>query len=372
MNNQWKAFLESRSARIDDEGRVRFPNAPVEAACALSDLSDLGLIAVTGPEAAQFLQGQLTNDVVGLQAGHSQLGSHCSPKGRMLACFRVIKLEDGIYLQLPRSKVEATVQRLRMYLLRAKARIEDASDRVAAIGIAGDCAPGLLAARFARLPDQDNEVTCQAGPPTGSAAAAQPATGSADPDADASIAGGDLILARIPGPVPRFEILGPPAALESVWDDLAATATLVDADYWALLDIRAGIPSVYPETSDAFVPQMANLELVDGVSFTKGCYTGQEVVARMRYLGKIKRRMYRAEVRSPEPPAPGSALHCPTSGSAQGTGRVVDARPNDRGGFELLVVVEIAAAEQGEVRLGGPEGPLLSFAPPPYGFPAEE
>jgi len=343
MNSQWKAFLESRSAEVDPEGNARFWDAPLEADCALMDLSPLGLIAVAGPEAVSFLQGQLTNDVVGLSADSSQLAGHCSPKGRMLASFRVFKLDEAVYLQLPRTKVEAVVQRLRMYMLRAKVTVEDASDRFTAIALAGDCAPSLLASRLDAVPKQDNKLTRS----------------------------GALTAIRIPGTTPRLEILGPSSAIERLWDDLAKTATVVNTDYWALLDIRAGIPSVYPQTSDAFVPQMANLQLVDGVSFRKGCYTGQEVVARMQYLGKLKRRMYRAQVGTEHAPSPGDVLHCPSSKSEQATGMVVDARVNCSGGYELLVVVEIEAAQSGEVRLRGPEGPLLSFSDPPYGFPPE-
>jgi len=344
MNSVWKTFIESRSARIDDAGKVRFPEAPVEADCALMALSPLGLIAVSGPEAENFLQGQVTNDVTHLSPAVSQLGSHCSPKGRMLASFRAFKRDDTIYLQLPHTQVETVSQRLRMYLLRAKATIEDASERFVAIAVAGSCTPSLLASRLDAVPAQENGVTRD----------------------------GELTTIRIPGPTPRFQILGLALALEGLWDDLAATATVVNAGFWSLLDIRAGIPTVYPQTSDAFVPQMANLQLLDGLSFKKGCYTGQEVVARMQYLGKLKRRMYLAQVRTDKPPVPGDVLHATGSRSEQAIGRVVDARINGKGDYELLAVVEIEAAEHGEVRLGGPDGPLLSFRNPPYGFPGPD
>ena len=343
MNNQWTAFLESRAARIDDEGEVRFPDAPAEADCALMDLSDLGLIAVSGPEAEGFLQGQITSDLTQVSDTQTQLGSHCSPKGRMLASFRLFKLNDEIFLQLPRSRVEATVQRLRMYLLRTKATIEDASERLVTIAVAGECAPSLLASRLDAVPEKDNALARN----------------------------GDLTIIRVPGPVPRFQILGPAGAIEATWDHLAATATILNSDFWALLDIRAGIPSVYPQTIEAFVPQMTNLQLIEGVSFKKGCYTGQEVVARMQYLGKLKRRMYLARTSTGQPPMPGDELHCPTSSSAQATGWVVDARVNRDGDCELLVVVEIGATQTGEVRLGDANGPLLSFSDPPYGFASE-
>jgi len=343
MNSLWRSFLESRSAHIDAAGRVRFPAAPTEADCALMALSSLGLIAVAGPEAEPFLQGQVTNDVTRLSTAVSQLGSHCSPKGRMLASFRAFKRDEVIYLQLPRTQVAALTQRLRMYLLRAKATIEDdASERFITIAVAGTCAPSLLASRLEAVPTQENEVT----------------------HAD------ELTTIRIPGPTPRFQLLGSVSALEGLWDDLTVTATVVNDELWSLLDIRTGIPTLYRQTSDAFVPQMVNLQLLDGVSFKKGCYTGQEVVARMQYLGKLKRRMYLGQVGTDNPPAPGDALHAADSRSEQAVGRVVDACSNGEGDYELLAVVEIQAAERGEVRLGSPDGPLLSLRDPPYGFPA--
>jgi len=340
MNSVWKTFLESRSAHFDDKGKVRFPDAPVEADCALTALSSLGLIAVSGPEAESFLQGQVTHDVTRLSTAVSRLGSHCNPKGRMLASFRAFKRDDTLYLQLPRTQVEALTQRLRIYLLRAKATIEDASERFVAIAIAGSCAPSLLASHLAAVPTQENEV----------------------------IHTGELTIIRIPGPAPRFQLLGPPSALQAIWDGLATTATLVDVEFWSLLDIRAGIPTVYPPTSDAFVPQMANVHLLDGVSFKKGCYTGQEVVARMQYLGKLKRRMYLGQVGTDHPPGPGDLLYATGSRPDQAAGRVVDAGINGKGDYELLAVVEIEAAEHREVRLGGPDGPSLSLGDPPYGF----
>jgi folate-binding protein YgfZ len=129
---------------------------------------------------------------------------------------------------------------------------------------------------------------------------------------------------------------------------------------------------VLEATTEAFVPQMANLQLVDGVSFTKGCYTGQEVVARMQYLGTLKRRMYRVRVDSDSRPAAGTELFSASSASGQGAGRVVDARPSPDGGFEALVVCQIASMEAGDLRLGDAEGPALQAQPLPYAFEATE
>jgi folate-binding protein YgfZ len=339
MNNQWQAFLKTRSAEIDAQGNVRFPGAPDDPECALCDLSQLGLIAATGADAEQFLQGQLTNDVRRLSQAHTQLSSHCSPKGRMLASFRILRLGDTFYLQLPRSNLQAALRRLQMYTLRAQVYLTDATDRLVAIGLSGACSTELLKTHIGALPESDNDMTHQ----------------------------GALSIVKIPGGRPRFLGLGPVEAMEPLWDALAVHADVVNADHWALLDIRAGIPTVYPETSEAFVPQMTNLHLIEGVSFDKGCYTGQEVVARMQYLGKLKRRMYWAQVETDRPPRPGDEVHAPARRSEQAAGQVVDARPAGAGRYELLVVVEESAADSGDVRLGA-AGPQLSLKEPPYGL----
>ncbi|AGA90719.1 folate-binding protein YgfZ [Thioflavicoccus mobilis 8321] len=341
MNSEWKAFLESLSARIDDDGRVAFPGPPAHANCMLVDLSHLGLIAVDGPDAREFLQGQLTNDVRELSDRHTQLSGYCSPKGRMLANFRLLRLGETIFMQLPRDQIEATLKRLQMFVLRSRTRLRDASDELVAIGIAGDEALTRIGSACGALPELDNGLTRI----------------------------GELAILRIPGTPARFEALGPVAAVKDLWQRLAEGAGAAGAEHWRLLDIRAGLPTVFPETREAFVPQMTNMHLIDGVSFTKGCYTGQEVVARMQHLGKLKRRMYLAEVETGTPPRPGDVLFSPDSHSGQGTGIVVDAQESAPGRYELLAVVEVESAEQDHVRLGI-DGPHLTLRAPPYGFRA--
>ena len=343
MQPDWRAFLESRSAAIGDDGAARFGSSPAagsEPPCAVIDLSHLGLIAVGGPEAAQFLQGQLSNDVRELSDNHTQLSSHCSPKGRMLANFRLLRSGESLFLLLPRRQVDAVRKRLGLFVLRAKVSIDDLSDALVCFGIIGHCADEILAGRFGALPHGDNDMA----------------------------RAGDAALIRVAGPQPRYLFIGPAAEAKALWQ-AAAEQGAVEAhpDLWALHDIRAGIPTVLPETADAFVPQMANMHLIDGVSFHKGCYAGQEVVARMQYLGKLKRRMYIAEADTDVPPKPGDALSAAGSSSEQGPGRVVDARASAPGHWELLVVAEIAAAEGGELRLGD-DGPVLKLRAPAYGF----
>lgn len=333
MHPDWSAFLQSQAA-------AAAPGPDPEPTCALIDLVDLGLIAVRGPDAVAFLQGQVTNDLRELSATHTQLSSHCSPKGRILASFRVIQADDGLWLSLPRVQIPALLKRLRMFLLRSQATLTDISDELICLGVIGEPAAPVLRAQFGELPELDGALV----------------------RADAGA------LIRIPGTPPRWQVIAPVGAARDLWLALAPMAGEADQGRWTLADIRAGLPTVLPETVEAFVPQMLNLQLIDGVSFHKGCYCGQEVVARMQYLGKLKRRMYHASVASDTVPAPGTLLFAPGSTSEQGPGQVVIAGRAGPGQVELLAVVELAAAAGGELRLGE-QGPVLTLQAPPYGLP---
>lgn len=344
MNDQWKRFLESRSATVGADGSVRFPGRDTAPACALFDLSHLGLIRVSGEDAESFLQGQLTNDIREVTDNHWQLSGYCNPKGRLLATFLVFRRNGDLYLQTPAERTGPVIERLRMFVLMSRVTIEDASNQLARIGLAGNCAPGLLSSLFQRLP---------AGP------------------------GGQIVeqgvsLLRLGGGLPRYELIGDTEAIGTLWDQLAEKAEPTDPDHWALLEIRAGIPSVRAGTVEAFVPQMLNLQLIDGVSFTKGCYTGQEVVARMKYLGKLKRCMYLAHANGTKPPRPGDEIFSMHSASGQGAGKVVDARPAAEGGYDMLVVLDIATREQGDLHLNDAGGPELTFSELPYSLEQEQ
>lgn len=338
MNDQWKQFLESQDATLSPETGVSFNGQESFPACALFDLSHLGLIRVSGEDAQSFLQGQFTNDTREVSSTWSQLSAYCSPKGRMMANFRLFMNSGDYLLQMPLETHATVLKRLPMFVLMSKATVSDASNELVTIGIAGECAPALLQNAFSALPGKTGEAIEENG----------------------------NSLIRMAGEPARFQVTGQPESIIALWQQLATEATPANRDYWRLLDIRAGIPTIYQATSDAFVPQMTNMQQIDGVSFTKGCYTGQEVVARMKYLGKLKRRMYRASVKSEQRPQPGDELFAPDSKSGQGAGRVVDASPSPDGGFELLAVTEISSFEEGDLHLLGVDGPKLNAQPLPY------
>ncbi|MFZ1828143.1 MAG: folate-binding protein YgfZ [Candidatus Competibacteraceae bacterium] len=351
MIKEWSDFLEQSGGWVANGRIEHFGHAESELWAVLNnrdtccDLSHRGLIAVQGPDADLFLQGQLTCDVHQATHDHSVLGAFCSPKGRVLASFRLFRREGAAYLELPQELVEPTLIRLRKYVLRAKVTLTDASHQLLRFGMAGPHAETILTGGFGAIPEAINGVMH----PTGDRQ--------------------NITVIRLPGITPRFELYGPLLDMQAFWKTLAAV-TRAGAEPWRLLDILAGIPTIYPETVEAFVPQMINLDALEGISFQKGCYTGQEVVARMHYLGKLKRRMYLARVDSPDRPHPGNPLFSPQADASQSAGRLVDAAEHPDGGYAVLAVALIECAEQGVLRLGDASGPELRLEPLPYTFGA--
>ena len=329
MDTDWQEFLLSQGALGDATGVLDFP-AEAGATTHLHDLSRLGLIVVSGTDAERFLQGQLTNDLRQVTEDRAQPSGWCNPKGRLLASFQLLRRDQDYVLQLPAELLEPVLKRLRLFVLRSQVKLDQAGGRWPRIGIAGPDAPDLLVRSLGTPPEQDWGL--------------------------ARI--GDLSLVRLPGGgLPRFEILGPAAPLANLWLRLAVDAQPGCWDDWALLDIRAGLATILPATVEAFVPQMVHLDQIGGVSFTKGCYSGQEVVARLHYLGKAKRGLFRARLVADRRPLAGDLLHDPAGATV---GQVVDARPTAPDRHELLLVADIGAAEAGGLCLGN-LGPALEL-----------
>jgi folate-binding protein YgfZ len=341
MTGRWRDFLEDAGAVMDDSGRVLHFGNPgrelqvVTRGDILVDLSHFGLIQASGPEAARFLQGQLTNDVLEVGERHSQLGGYCTPKGRLLAVPRIFLREQSFYLQLPATLLAPTLERLRKYVLMAKVTLADGGEALTGVGLAGPGCERALGELIEPLPAATDEVT-QAG---------------------------GMTAIRLPGTQPRFALYGPVELMEKTWDRLAAHAAPAGADAWTLLDVLAGVPAVYPETVDAFVPQQVNLDKVGGISFKKGCYTGQEIVARVHYRGAVKRRMYLARCEA-APPRPGETV-LSDGGEERTAGQVVAAAPAPEGGCRMLVSLVTERAGAG-LHLGQPEGPRLELLDLPY------
>jgi folate-binding protein YgfZ len=343
MSDSWTAALDRRGAVRDGGGVASFGDPAGELAAAasgsiLADLSHLGVLNVTGAEARLFLHSQLSCDVDGLGPDASTPGAYCSPKGRMLANVLLWADGDGFGLALSHPLVPDIEKRLRKFVLRAKVAIADRTAARLLLGVAGPAAAAALAAVNGLPAPGPRHVIRR----------------------DAVVTIG---LAR-----ERFLLVVNVDEVERVWDALARTLRPVGTPCWTWLDIRDGVPLVTAATQDAFVPQMANLELLGGVSFQKGCYPGQEVVARTQYLGKAKRRMFLARIDTPSAPAPGDDLFSEDLGD-QASGTIINAAPSPEGGFDALAVVPAASATQSVVHLRALDGPRLHFRALPYSVP---
>lgn len=348
MKPEWKTFLQQQGAEWNAEDRqvAHFGNPAQELSLALSgeiiaDIGHRGLIAVMGEEAEGFLQNLLSNDVRLVDGEHSQLTSLNTPKGRMLALMRLFKREGVYYLTLPRAQVEPTLKRLRMYVLRSKVTLESAGEAFARFGLSGPRAEKLLAEAWGEIPAASGEVRTRDG----------------------------VTVIRVPGAAPRFELFGELEPMQKLWSRLDVHAVPSGPASWELLDTLAALPEVYPQTVEAFVPQMANLERIGGVSFKKGCYPGQEVVARMHYLGKPNRRMALLRGKDADSAAPGQAIF--GADAEQPAGEVVRAAPHPDGGTALLAVLRLPAFAEGLLHLGAVDGPQLTRLPLPYALEDE-
>jgi len=348
VNESWKSFIRNQGAVLED-GHVRhFGDAAQERRASaqgsiLADLSDLALIRARGADALNFLNGQLSNDVRQLDESRSQLASWCSPKGRMMVVFRLFRRGEDILLQLPTVLKDDILKRLRMFVMRAKVTLDSADEELTAIGLSGPDAENLLKEATGFAPENENGCETRDG----------------------------TTIMRLTGPHPRFQIVAPTDAVMKLWEQLKSSARPAGPPVWAWLDIMAGIPGVYPETYEAFVPQMANLEILGGVNFKKGCYPGQEIVARMHYLGRLKQRMYRAHLDGATVPRPGDSIFAPDF-PGQAAGTVVDAQPSPDKGYDMLAVIQISSAAGGVLHLHNENGPHLALQSLPYPLPAFE
>ncbi len=340
MNQNWQNFLVQQGAQDHFEhfGNPRSELQAARSGTIAVPLADQGLIGVGGADAATFLHNQMTNDISHIPADGARHAGLCTAKGRMIASFLIWKENDDFLLQLSADILPGILKKLSMYVLRSKVKLADLNNERVLIGLAGPQAEAALAAVVGSgaLPPDDNMRTATF------------------PDGTAIRLSAD-----------RFVLAVKAAAAPEIWKKVAATARPAGLAAWRLGEIAAGQPRIVAATQEAFVPQMVNYELaaVDGVSFKKGCYPGQEVVARTHYLGKIKRRMYRASADAPL--IPGADVFTTETGD-QHCGAIVLSAPAPEGGHECLVVVQSSGAESGEVHVGKPDGPRLKLLSLPY------
>lgn len=323
MNPAWQEFLRAAGATMDDGTVSSFGNLNEEL-CAgrdstiISPLPHLGLIEFTGEDAAVFLHNQLTSDVNHLAADHAQYSAWCSAKGRMLATLLLFRQADSLQALISADLLEGALKRLQMFVLRSRVKLADRSGDRVILGLSGPQASLALNAAGAPIPEKDM--------------------------ASGAFAAGVVIRLRENRFILALDVSQAPAC----WQQLANVARPASPNVWQWLEIQAGIPLVSAATREAFVPQMANLDKIGGVSFRKGCYPGQEVVARAQYLGKIKRHLYR--IHADGAFSSGTALFVPPAQPDQPCGMVVNAAPAPGGGYDALAVIQESFVDGIEAR----------------------
>lgn len=307
-------------------------------------LPQFGVIDVAGDDAATFLHSQLTNDIEHLDAASARLSGYCSPKGRLLGSFLAWRAGHGVRLLVSKDVQPAVQKRLSMFVLRAKAKLTDASDTLAVVGFAGDVRD-VLSGIFDALPDG---VHVKVDSPAGT-------------------------LIRVPDAAGRKRYLwiGPRAEVDARVAALGGTLPVVSPAVWDWLDIRAGEPRITQPAVEQFVPQMVNFDVIGAVNFRKGCYPGQEIVARSQYRGTIKRRTALAHVAGETDTVHAGVELFHSDDPGQPCGMIVNAAAAPAGGVDALVEIKLAALDNGTVHLGSADGPVLAFDALPYAWPTE-
>lgn len=310
MNTDWKAFLDTQDALTDISADSFIPSYAAETKV-LADLSDRGLLEISGEDAESFLQNQLTNDIRNVNETTHQESAWCSPKGRIIANFRIFKRADSFLLDLSADLVEHVIKKLRMYVMMSKVTIEDVSDSLVHFSYSGQGADTDINEILGNVPKLSTE----------------------------SIQSDSLTVLAIAGSSPRFDIFGEVDQCKDLWQNLSSNAVVATSSHWDYLNILAGIPMISAESTEAWIPQMVNYIHIGGVDFKKGCYPGQEVVARLNYLGKTKRRMFHIEADASTALEVGSIVKSENDTEA---GKVLSSVVNPEGKAEALVILKIA------------------------------
>ena len=326
--SDWTAIMNAGSGAAPPH--FGDPHAEFEAArseAILTPVTQFGLLRFHGSDAKTFLQGQLTCDLERVNPEQAQFGGYCTPKGRLLATFVLLSTPQGYLMHLPGDIAPEIANRLRKFVMRSRVTIEPESS-MAMLGVAGPNATALLHQQLA----------------------------ASLPPGELMVAGAKNALAlRLPGD--HFLIMAAAKEMPAVWQALAQQATPAGAHSWDWVQIRAGIPWITAATQDRFLPQMVGLDAIGGVSFDKGCYPGQEIVARSRYLGEVKRKLRLGRARGPV-----HAAQTLFSGG-QPAGTVLNAVPLPEGGSEFLAVVSGQVETQPAETADGESVSWLASAP---------
>ena len=343
MNKNWKQYLQTNGVQNSDDA---IDNQKADTVDIICDLSPFSLLVIAGDDAASFMQGQFTNDVEAVNEESSQLSAICNNKGRMIANFLLFKHQQNYFLSLKSDLVGQTIKHLQNYILRAHVAIQDVSEQLIHIGVSGEHATNLLSPFIKNINPEVGSISFNE----------------------------NYIVIHVASlhstKKPRYEIFCSFEHATVLWQKVSEQAEVVNSSSWDYLNIQAGIPFIDANSSEEFVPQMANMELINGLSFTKGCFTGQEIVARMHYLGKLKKRCYKINIDTDNKPETGDKLFAENARAGQNTGALISVENNPESGYDALAVIQIADAES-KLFLNDANGPVVTVKELPYSFDSE-
>ena len=326
MNPDWKNFLLSAKATFNNETIITFLDTEIQPDKALCPVTYLGILKISGSDAPKLLQGQITCNINDISHAKSSIGALCNPKGRVLSTFLLVKSADDFLMLLPKDLINSIQKRLQMYILRSAVTLENCSEQL--------CLFGLNVTNNAY--DVERFSTTQT----------------------------DYISINLCPSQQQQLIIAPPESAIKLWTHYNTEKDFkpTNSDYWRYLDLLTGIPWISTETTEEFIPQMLNLDDLGGISYTKGCYTGQEIVARTHYLGKAKRALFLAECQSANTPAPNSSIYSLDTDTEQAIAKVLFALPTaqkNNGPIKQTMLIVLQVAENANYNLIIKSEPLI-------------
>ncbi len=349
LDPQWLEFLTSQNAQFDKNSQIetfgqaeleRFliKNGPV-----LTSLTHQGLIKVSGSDAASFLQGQLTTDIHQVSEQQAQLSAYCDPKGQVLAVFLVFKYQENLYLSFHQSLKNAIFKRLSMFVMRSDVQLTDVSGQLIHIGFAGEFGDLDIQRRLSTKIKNEYETGC------------------------IQMEGMENVcVVKVPGPYHKYDLFGPADQMKKVWESLRSNADVTNTYDWNLLNIAAGIPEVTEQTSAQFLAQFLNLDKLGAIDFKKGCFPGQEMIARVHYRGKVTKRMFRIRCEALLDLKAGKILFLTDKEGKSHKLTVITANPNIFEGTLCLAVGTLKTLEAIEGDLATESGDPAFIEPLPY------
>ena len=346
----WQNFLQQQGAQWDDNGLIStFGQAELERFLikhgpVVTSLTHQALIKVTGSDAQSFLQGQLSSDITQVSDTQAQMSSYCDPKGNVLAVFIVFKYQGDFYLSFDASLAQSIEKRLQMFIMRSDVQLEDMRGTFAQVGFAGEFGDLDIQRRLNTKVKEVWEV------------------GMVQQDEMQ-----DIAVIKVPGPYHKYFLMGPAEQMIEAWTQLRANSDVTNNYDWQLLDIAAGVPQVNAQTSGEFTAQFLNLDKFEAINFKKGCFPGQEIIARLHYRGKVTKRMLRLRLAGESTLQSGDTLEAQDSNGKTHRFSVINQRPDIMGSGSLcLAIATIKSLEAVKGSLKDTQGNAIEIEPLPY------